>query len=125
MSGKKIYEALLVISTAFLVIYLYGVLKHGESREIFIYLSCSIGITGIFIRPLGKIIAQIWYKMADLLSQVMSKIILTLVYTFILIPVATLYRLSKKDRLRLRRRIESKWISREHRYTPDDLKNLW
>jgi len=112
MSRSKIYEALLVISTALLVIYIYGVLKHGASREIFIYLACGIGLTGIIIRPLGKIIALAWYKLADILSRVMSKIILSLVYVLILIPVATLYRLTKKDSLRLKRRKESNWISR-------------
>jgi len=84
MSKGKIYEALLVISTAFLVIYLYGILKHGE-----------------------------------------SKVIMSVVYIFILVPVATLYRLTKKDKLRLKRSPESNWINREHRYTADDLKNIW
>ena len=114
-----------MISTALLVIYLYGVLRNGESKEIFIYLSCGIGISGIFIKPLGKIIAWAWYKLADLLSRVMSKIILSLVYLLILIPVSTLYRLANKDRLRLRKRKESNWISREHLYTPDHIKNVW
>jgi hypothetical protein len=125
MSRSKIYEALLVISTALLAIYIYGVLKHGDSKEIFIYLSCGIGISGIFIKPIGKIIAWAWYKLADQLSRVMSKIVLTLVYVLILIPVATLFRLSKKDSLRLKRRNESNWISREHLYSPDDLRNVW
>ena len=76
MKKAKIYEALLVISTAFLVLYLYGILKHGESKEIFIYLACGIGISGIFIKPLGKLIALGWYKLADLLGFVMAKILM-------------------------------------------------
>ena len=125
MSKTKIYEALLVISTALLVIYLYGLLKHGESKELFIYIACGIGISGIFIKPLGKLIAQAWYKLADVLSMFMSKIIMSVVFILVLTPVALLYRLSKKDRLSLSRKNESRWISREHRYTSDDLKNIW
>ncbi len=125
MSKSKIYEALLVISTAFLVIYLYGIFKHGESKEVFIYLACGTGLIGIFIRPLGKLIARGWYKLAELLSYVMSKVIMAAVYIFVLVPVATLYRLTKKDKLRLRKGPETKWINREHQYTADDLKNIW
>ena len=101
MSKSKIYEALLVISTAFLVLYLYGILKHGESKEIFIYLACGIGLSGIFLKPLGNLIARGWYKLAELLSLVMSKVIMAAVYIFILVPVATLYRLTTKDKLKL------------------------
>lgn len=125
MSKTKIYEALLVISTAFLVIYLYGLLRHGESKELFIYIACGIGLSGIIIKPLGKLIAQAWYKLADLLSLLMSKVIMSLVFVLVLVPVALLYRLSKKDRLGLNRKNESRWIGREHRYTSDDLKNIW
>jgi hypothetical protein len=125
MSKTKIYEALLVISTAFLVIYLYGLLKHGESKELFIYIACGIGMSGIFIKPLGKLIAQAWYKLADALSLFMSKIIMSVVFILVLTPIALLYRLSKKDRLSLNRKNESRWISREHHYTSDDLKNIW
>ncbi len=125
MSKSKIYEALLVISTAFLVLYLYGIIKHGESKELFIYLACGIGLSGIFLKPLGKLIAQGWYKLAELLSFVMSKVIMAVVFMFILVPVALLYRLTKNDKLILKRNSESKWVNREHLYKADDLKNIW
>lgn len=125
MSKSKIYEALLVLSTAFLVLYLYGIIKHGESKELFIYLACGIGITGIFIKPLGKLIALGWYKLADLLGYVMSKLLMAAVYLVVLVPVALLYKLTKKDKLQLRRNSKSKWIIRDHSYSADDLKNIW
>lgn len=125
MSKSKIYEALLVISTALLVLYLFGLFKNGVSREIYIYLACGIGITGIFIKPLGKLIARGWYKLADLLNFVMSKVILGIVFIFILVPVATLYKLTGKDNLLLKRSPKSKWVTREHKYSAGDLKNIW
>jgi hypothetical protein len=125
MSKSKIYEALLVISTAFLVIYLYGIIKYGESKEVFIYLACGIGLSGIFLRPLGRLIARGWYKLAELLSYVMSKVIMAAVYILVLVPVATLYRLTKKDKLGLWKGPETKWINRDHKYTAGDLKNIW
>lgn len=125
MRKSKIFEALLVISTAFMVLYLFGIVVHGESREIFLYLACGVGISGILVRPLGKIIALGWYKMADLLSFVMSRLILAAVFLVVLVPVSTLYKIRKKDRLALGRSSKSKWITREHQYSAADLKNLW
>jgi len=125
MSKSKTYEALLVISTAFMILYLFGFIRHGESKEIFIYLACGVGFIGIFLKPLGKVIASGWYKLAELLNFIMSKLIMGLVYTLILVPIALLFRLTKKDRFGLRRAQTSKWINREHRYGSDDLKNIW
>lgn len=119
------YEALLVISTALLVIFLVGLLRHGVSRMIFLYLACGVGISGILIRPLGRIIAIFWYKLADLLSQVMSRVLMTLIYVLLLLPIATIYKLSRRDRLRHGKHAQTNWISRDHRYTPGDLKNIW
>lgn len=125
MSKSKIYEALLVIATGFLVIYLYGLWKHDTSKEVFIYIACGVGLSGIFVKPLGKLIAQGWYKLGDILSFVMSKVVMSVVYIFILVPVALLYRLTKKDKLLLKRTSTSKWINREHLYSEKDLKNIW
>ncbi len=125
MKKAKIYEALLVLSTAFVALYLYGILKHGESNEVYIYLACCIGITGIFVKPIGKLIAMAWYKLADLLGFVMSKLLMALVYLVVLVPMALLYQLTKKDKLQLRRNSKSKWINRDHSYSADDLKNIW
>lgn len=125
ISKSKQYEALLVISTAFVVIYLYGLLKHGAPREIFIYLACGIGLIGIFIRPLGKLVALGWYKLAELLNRIMSKIVLSLVYVLILVPVASLQKIWKKDKLKTRKGNHSMWIQRDHPYSADDLKNIW
>lgn len=125
MSKSKQYEALLVITTALVILYLYGLLKHGDPREIFMYLACGVGLSGIVFKPLGKLIALGWYKLADLMSLVMSKVILSLVYLLILVPVASLQKIWKKDRLKTRRGRKSLWIRRDHLFTSGDLKNVW
>jgi hypothetical protein len=84
-----------------------------------------LGISGILIKPLGTLIACVWYKMAQLLNLVMSKVIMAVVFIFILVPLASLYRIAKKDSLRIKRSPRLKWITREHLYTAGDLKNLW
>ena len=49
-----------------------------------------IGITGIFIKPLAHIISWLWLKLGDLLGFVVSKIVLSLIYFFFLLPIAIL-----------------------------------
>lgn len=125
MNKTKTYEALLVISTALLVIYLYGYLKHQESRMLLLYISVGVGLSGIIIRPLGTLIASGWYWLADLLGALMSRVLMTLVFVVVLVPVALLYRLSGKDRLKLRRNAGATWKKRDHLYQGKDLKNIW
>jgi hypothetical protein len=125
LSKSKQYEALLVISTALVVIYLFGLWRHGDPRELFLYLAGGIGLSGILIRPLGRLIALGWYKLAELLNLIMSKVVLSLVYLLILVPVASLQKIWNKDKLRTRQNKETMWRHRNHRYTPEDLKNIW
>jgi hypothetical protein len=55
----------------------------------------------------------------------MSKIVLSLVYVLILVPVASLQKIWKKDRLKTRKAGKSMWVHRDHLYSSDDLKNIW
>lgn len=126
MSKEKVYEALLVISTALLVIYLYGVIRYEIPRPVFIYVASGVGISGILIKPLGELIAKGWFKLAELLSFVMSKVVMTIVFVVILIPVALLYRMVKKDKLYIKKAASATtWTERKHIYSDKDLKNIW
>ncbi len=119
MKKEKTLEAMLVITTGMLLIYLI------KQQSVFLYLAIAFGLTGIFFRPLALIIATIWYKLGDWLGFIVSKIVLTLVFFFFLFPIALLYRLFNKDPLRLKKPRQSNWSVREHLYTENDLKNIW
>lgn len=115
----------MVIATALLVIYLYGVIRHEESKVIFVYLACGVGITGVLVKPLAKLIALGWYKLAEGLSFISSKIVLGAVYFIVLVPVALLYKAANKDKLGIRKSKKTVWIERNHTYSMKDLENLW
>jgi len=119
MKKEKTLEAMLVITTGMLLIYLI------KQQYIFLYISLACGLTGVLIKPLASIIATGWYKLGDLLGFIVSKIVLTLIFFFFLLPVALLYRLFNKDPLRLKTPRQSNWSIREHLYTGNDLKNIW
>lgn len=94
----------------------------------FIYLAmCVCVLTMIwsgFMRPL----AWIWFGLALALGSVMSKVLLTVVWTLLVLPVGFFRRLMGRDPLKLK-----KWRSnegsyfdtRDHTYAADDLKHLY
>jgi hypothetical protein len=119
MDKKKVLETSLVLTTAFLVIYIL------KPNQVFLYLAVAFGFIGIFIKPLAKLIAIAWFKLADVLNYIMSKIVLGIVFYLVLFPISLLYRLSQKDKLQLKRQKKSTWIERNYEYKAADLKNIW
>ncbi|KAF0236710.1 MAG: hypothetical protein FD181_2480 [Prolixibacteraceae bacterium] len=119
MERTKILETSLVLTTGFLLIYLL------TQNELFLYLAFAFGITGIFIKLLAKYIAIAWFKLADILNYFMSKIILGTLFFVVLFPISLLYKISNKDKLRLKKSKDSTWIERKHSYSASDLKNIW
>ncbi|MBN2275566.1 MAG: hypothetical protein JXR41_02980 [Bacteroidales bacterium] len=119
MKKEKILEAVLVITTGMLVIYLV------THQPVFLYISVASGVVGILFKPLAKLMAALWYKTGELLGNVVSKIVLTLVFFLLLVPIAFLYRFFHKDPLHLKKTAGSNWSVREHNYCGDDLKNIW
>jgi hypothetical protein len=119
MDKTKTLETSLVLTTGFLLIYFL------TKNDLFLYLAVAFGITGIFIKPLAKYIAIAWFKLADILNYIVSKIILGTLFFVVLFPVSLLYKISNKDKLRLRKSNSSMWIKRDHKFTSGDLENIW
>lgn len=68
--------------------------------------------------------AVIWFGISRLLGSVMSKVLLSVIYVIIVLPVALLRRLSGKDSLLLgkfKRSRESVMRSRNHLFEANDL----
>jgi len=119
MKRDKTLEAILVIVTGFVLLYFI------YNDKFLLYIAFGIGIIGIFVQPLTTILAKGWFKLGEVLGFVVSKVILVVLYYLFLVPIALLYRFFHKDTLILKRTPHSNWITRNHQYIPDDLKNIW
>ncbi len=119
MEKSKITETILVLTTGFLVVFLMTKIK------VFLYVALLFGLLGILIPSLAKYIAIAWFKLADALNYVMSRIILGTVFFLFLFPISLLYKLFKKDKLNLRNPSQSLWTERNHQYQSADLENIW
>ena len=119
MDRTKTLETSLVLTTGFMILFLI------TGSRLFLYLALAFGITGIFIKPLATYIAIAWFKLADVLNFFVSRIILGTLFFVVLFPVSLLYRISNKDKLRLKKSDNSNWIERNHNYSSADLDNIW
>lgn len=115
----KQLETCLVIVTGLIVIWLIA-----KKVEI-IYAAIAIGVIGAFIPSIAKWIHWLWYKIAEIMGGIMSKVLLSLVFFLFLFPIAVLYRMFSKDTLQLKRNGQSYWTVRDHDYSKKDLENAW
>lgn len=116
---SKILETSLVLTTACLIIYVIS------SINLFIYISISFGLIGIFIKPFAKYITILWFKLAEFLNFFVSKIILGILFYLLLVPISMIYRISNNDNLQLKKTKKSNWIMRNKTYSYSDLENIW
>ena len=119
MKNEKTTETSLVLATGLLLLFYIFELK------VFILLAFIIGIIGIFIKPLANLISRLWLKLGELMGWVVSKIVLSIIYFLFLLPLSLIYRLVKKDPLKLKKKDSSCWTTRNHKYTSKDLENVW
>ncbi len=117
----KALETMGILALAFLVFNLVW------GKQIFLY--CAVGclFIGIFIKALAILFSNGWLAFAGVLGSINSKVILSLLFFLCLLPLALLYRSIKGDFLLIKFDGESRslWNKRDHKYEPEDLKNLW
>ena len=82
-----------------LIALLLGLLLNDDAyfKTAIVLLFLSMAVPSIF-RPF----AFLWYGLAELLGTVMSKILLTLVFVIIVLPVALLRKIAGKDSMNLK-----------------------
>jgi hypothetical protein len=143
MSKKKdtSTETMLVLAAASLVFYLFytkdwflysglGIAPEKAAdfapRHIFIYVALGLALSGLFIKPLARLIDWLWMKLAALIGLVMPKLILSLIFYLLLFPIALLSRLSSKDPLSLRGKAKKSLFTDLGRsYRASDMEKMW
>ncbi|WP_232073943.1 SxtJ family membrane protein [Spirosoma aureum] len=122
ISDLDMYKANLAISTGFLALYFF----FGHKAWL-LYISLSVGALTLLIPALARWISFGWFKLAEGLGYVNSRILLSIVFFIFLLPIALLYRLANRNPLSLRngRQTGSLFVERNHTYAPKDMDNIW
>ncbi|MFN4146113.1 MAG: SxtJ family membrane protein [Runella sp.] len=122
MSDSDKSKAQLVIVTGLLV--LSFIFK--SVAEYLRYAALIIGLLCVFVPVVGDLIVKGWFKLAEGLGWFNSRVLLTLIFYVFLWPIATLYRLSTKNPMGIKRpEGKTVYAERNHTYTKKDLEQIW
>jgi hypothetical protein len=92
--------------------------------------SVTIGVLVLLVNmtvpSVFKPVAKLWFGLSHILGTVMSKVILTLTFFLVLVPMGWIRRLCGKDAMRMRafgRDQSSAFRVRDHQFTPGDIEH--
>ena len=103
----------IVFFVVFILIGLYPLLKSGNLNIISILIGLIFLILGVlnsrFLTPLNKI----WFKFGLLLGQIISPVVMGIIFFLVVTPIAFIMRILGKDVLRLKKKSDnSYWIKK-------------
>jgi len=113
-------KTVLVISMGFLIVYLITQWKWA------IYVTLTVGLTGILSDYLSKKLDFLWMKLTWILSFIVPNILLTIVFYLLLFPMAVLSRLfGEKDPLRLKNTTNSIFKNTNKKFDKVSFEKPW
>ncbi|MDR1685399.1 MAG: SxtJ family membrane protein [Desulfovibrio sp.] len=114
--------------TALALIFLLQLIWFFTGETFLLYVLMAFTLFAMLFPKLLTVPARLWFGLAYHMSLVSSRIIFGLIYIVPVLPVALVRRVLGKDSLRLKaygKGQGSAFIVREHRYTAQDLENLF
>ncbi|SKB93068.1 hypothetical protein [Daejeonella lutea] len=120
MNREKHLETILVLVFALGIFF-------WLSQNAYLLLAAGIlAFAGLFIPFLAGKIHWAWMKLAHVMGYVMSKVLLTVVYVVVLLPLSFLSRaFGKKNGIRLKPGAQTYFKDRNFTYTKESLENVW
>lgn len=100
----------------------------GYAIDVYLMIWIALGIGAVsFIVPfIGKKVVALWLLISKAMGYVMSRVLLTIVFFVVLLPVSLIYKISNKNPLDLKNAsAASLFKERNHTYSAEDLKNPW
>jgi len=119
MDRSKQWETVVVILTALIVLFW---IKHGNG---WLIAAAATGIVCLLAPAVAGGLHWGWTRLSLLLGAVSGKILLTIVYVFILVPLAFFARRAGKLTMRMKPGGDSYFKSRNHTYSKEDLIHPW
>ena len=119
MKKEKTLETILTLVTVCILIFLKFKIKF------LLPTAAILGLIGMFINPLVRLINKIWLKFSEILGAISSKILLSAIFFIFLTPISFFYRIFNKDVLMIRNKYSSTFNKRNHQYMKEDFGNPW
>jgi hypothetical protein len=120
MNRKKVLETILVLVLTCGAIYWWV----GKNPYL-LFAAGILGLIGLFIPFLAEKIHWGWMKLAEGLGYITSKLVLIVVFIFVLVPVATVSKLFRKKTMATKHQGQSYFTERNFTYNKESLENPW
>jgi hypothetical protein len=112
-------ETILVIVLGLIVVYWF---KRAGGL---LLAAILIGLAGLLVPVAAQGIHWAWTGLSKLLGAVTGKILLTLVYVLVLMPLSFLARRMGKISMKTRPGGNTYFVARNHTYTKEDIQHPW
>jgi len=119
MDHSREKDTIITIMVGFLV--LYGIFPVKG----FWIAALVVGLAGIISGKLAQWIHKTWFFFSEILGYMMSRIVLGTLFFVILLPIAFMAKLFRKDIMMLKRSYPSYFVDRNMEYQPKDLERPW
>lgn len=110
---------MLVLALALMIFYWIG------KNAYFLLLSMAVAVIGLFIPWLAEKIHFAWMKLAQSLGFITNKIILSIIFFAVLLPLSFLSKIFGKKKLQKKTGSNSFFEERNFTYTRESLENVW
>ena len=119
MERNKTYQTILVLILAL------GVWYWFSKNQYLLIAAGVLAVIGLLIPALADMIHWAWMKLAEGLGYVMSRVVLTIIFFVILVPLSFISRLFRKNTMQLKKGGDSYYKQRNFTYTKESMENLW
>ena len=104
----------IVFFIVFLIIALWPILKQNEIRIWSLIISFIFFVLGLINSKLLTPLNKIWFKFGILLGNIISPIVMGIVFFLVVTPTGLIMRLFRKDILKLKNNKDSYWIDKDN-----------
>ena len=119
MDQSTKYQSLLVIVLGFSIIALVFDWKY------LLYGVIALGVLSMMFSFFGDFVVTAWFKLAHVLGWFNARVLLSIVFFLFLFPISLIYRIFSKDDMMLKKEYSSTFKTRNHKYSKEDLENIW
>ena len=104
----------IVFFIVFLIIALWPLLNQNEIRIWSLIISFIFFVLGLINSKLLTPLNKIWFKFGILLGNIISPIVMGIVFFLVVTPTGLIMRLFRKDILKLKNNKDSYWIDKDN-----------
>ena len=120
------YEVLLSIVLFLLILFLIFRKNHAGLSNYLLYGAMGLGIASLISKSFATLLTKAWGKLLAGIGFVNSRILLSLIFFVVLLPISLLARVFRKESLlQLKKNDKSYFTERNHTYEGKDLENTW